>query len=134
MRAAWRTCFGLGKGEDAAETEMESEIERLPRLRLVAREAVHDAAATPVRAQHFERVVPGFARVDDDGLAELGGERKLPLEDRALHFARREIVMVIEADFAHGEHLWDESPSSRSRANVSSVAFDASCGCTPMVA
>ena len=39
------------------------------------------------------------------GLPGFGGDLQLPREDRALHVARREIVMVIEADFADGQHL-----------------------------
>jgi hypothetical protein len=86
-----------------------------------------------VGAQNIEGVVPRFAGVDDDGLAALRGQRQLPLEDRALHLARREIVVVIEPDFAHREHF-GVGRSSRIRVQVSGVALDASCGWTPMVA
>ena len=43
--------LGFGKGQHAAEAEVEAEIERFPGLRVVAGEAVHDAAAAPVLAQ-----------------------------------------------------------------------------------
>jgi hypothetical protein len=78
-------------------------------------------------------VLPGFAGVDHDGLAGLGGDFQLALEDRALHVARREIVVVVEADLADGQHL-GMAARSRRRAKVSGVALEASCGCTPMVA
>ena len=50
-------------------------------------------------------VGPCLARVDDDGLAALRGDFQLREENRALHVARRKVVMVIEADLADGRHF-----------------------------
>ncbi len=84
-------------------------------------------------AQDRQGVVPGFARVDHDGLPGLRGDLELALEDLALHFARREIVVVIEADLADGQHLRMRRELAE-LSKVSGVAFEASCGWTPMVA
>src|SRR5581483_1626541 len=41
--------------------------------------------------------------VDDDGLAELGGERQLGIEDRALPVARGAVAVEVEAGLADGD-------------------------------
>ena len=97
--------LGGFEGEDAAEAEVEAQGESLLRLRGVAGETVHDAWPCPVFAQDRHGVVPGFAGVDGDGQIEVAGEFELLDEDFALDFARREIVVVIEADFAERDNF-----------------------------
>src|SRR5580658_222627 len=43
--------------------------------------------------------------MDYDRLGGLGGDLQLARKDRPLHFARRKIVVVVQADFADGEHF-----------------------------
>ena len=62
--------------------------------------AAHLAAA--LFTKNTQRIVVGFARVDDDRLAQLARETHLAAEDGLLHVARREVVVVVEADFADG--------------------------------
>ena len=52
-----------------------------------------------------QRVVPGLARVNDNRLFGRGRDSHLLHERRFLNIARRKIVVIVETDFAHGEHL-----------------------------
>jgi hypothetical protein len=79
-------------------------------------------------------IVPSLAGVNHDGLPCPARQLQLLDEHVALHVARREIVMVIEADLAHGQHFGFGGQRFSMAANVSGVAFAASCGCTPTVA
>ena len=66
---------GLGKGDDAARSSMwKPRASASSRLARSAGEAVHDAAAAcgpSARRRIAQRIVPGLARVDHDGLAGL---------------------------------------------------------------
>jgi hypothetical protein len=55
-------------------------------------------------------------------------------EDLALDFAGREIVMIIETDFADGHDFWMAACQRAQVVEVSGVTFAASCGWTPTVA
>ena len=48
------------------------------------------------------RVLVGLARVDDDRALQLAREPDLRAKHRLLHVARREVVVVVEADLADG--------------------------------
>ena len=87
-------------------------------------------------AQDRDRVLVGFAGVDDDRPLQLAREPDLRAKHRVLDVARREVVVVVEADLAdrarrrrRGELLADERsrPASGSPAN-----WCAWCGCTPI--
>src|SRR5207244_7930659 len=66
------------------------------------REAMeHDGAVET--GERFNRVVFRGARVDHDGLAEIGGELELPFEERALPIGRRIVAEVVEARLADGD-------------------------------
>ena len=62
--------------------------------------AANGAAA--LLAQNRQRVVFGFACVNDDGQIERARELDLRSEDALLRVFRREVVVVVEADFADG--------------------------------
>src|SRR5207248_876885 len=81
--------LGFGKREDAAEAQMESEIERLARFRRAAGEAVEDAWAGVMFAQNLHGVAPGLTGVNDD---RLGRELQLTDEYGALRVARRKVI------------------------------------------
>ena len=69
---------------------------------------MHDARQAvrlPMLFQQLERIVPGFTRMDHDGLARFGRNRHLFDEHRLLHIARRMIVVIIQSDFAQRQHL-----------------------------
>src|SRR5260370_5200857 len=71
-----------------------------PYTTLFRSEAVEDAGAAVIFPQDLHRVGPGFPRVDHDGLAGVPRQLELADEDRLLRLARREIVMVIEANLS----------------------------------
>ena len=52
-----------------------------------------------------EAIGPGIAAMDDDGQFRGACERHLVAEDLLLHFARRVIVEIVEADFAPGDYF-----------------------------
>src|SRR5258708_5408915 len=92
--------------QNAAEAEVKPQFQGLFGFFRPACEAVHDAAVGQAGlADHRKRVLPGLARVDDDGFSCACGQIELRGKDRALHVARREVVMIIEADFANGQHF-----------------------------
>ena len=72
-----------------------------------ARETVHDAAdgAAALLLQDGERVVFRLAGMNDDGQIQLARETDLQAEDLLLHVFRREVVMVVEPDFAQRSRL-----------------------------
>ena len=116
------------------------EVERPPREEHVAREAVEYArrAALPRLPQDRHRVLVSLARVNDQRQAGFAGERDLRGEDRALTIARREVVVIVQADFADrsnagvgGNPPADERHSPRPRPRRGERA--ARCGCTPAV-
>ena len=124
MRAASRSGLGLGKGEHAAEAEVKAQ--RPAPVRACAASPVKQCMMPPPRQcsrSSASGVLPGFARVDHDGLAGLGGDLQLPLEDGALHVAGREVVVVVQADLADARPPSDARARSRRRAKVSSRGF-----------
>src|SRR6476646_516303 len=66
---------------------------------------MHNTSARRCFVDQAHGVVPCLPGVDDDRLWRIDGELQLTREDAALHFARREIVMVIQADLTDGEDL-----------------------------
>ena len=88
----------------------------------------------PVFAEECDRVVPGFARVDHDGLFRVARDLHLLDEDVALDFARREVVMIVEADFAERDHFGVLGQSRRDAGTFRRWLSLASCGWTPTVA
>ena len=105
----------LWKRHDAGERDVHAERERLFGEPRRARKAVHHAAhrAAGFLAQDGQRVVLGFARVNDDGQIELARETDLQSEDLLLDVLGREIVVIVEPDFAERPALRE---STRSRA------------------
>ncbi len=75
---------------------------------------MHDAArhASGARAgqQHVRRVAVRLADVQNYGLVELVGQLELTVEDLLLHVAGREVVMVVQTDFAQRDHLVRSHP------------------------
>ena len=63
----------------------------------------HDRAVE--RREELGRLVVGGAGVDDDGQAELGGERELPLEEPALRVARGVVAVEVEPGLADRDGL-----------------------------
>jgi hypothetical protein len=82
MRAASRTFSAFGNVSTPPKAQVESEIERLARLRFVAGEAVHDAAAVPV-ARSIDSVSSQASRVwMTMGLPPLRASASCAIEDR----------------------------------------------------
>ena len=81
----------------------------------------------PVEAgERGERVLVGGARVDDDRLAELGGELELRLEEAPLRVVRRVVAEVVEPRLADGDgalvrRAARASSSRRSRVRAAGV-------------
>ncbi len=59
----------------------------------------------PVLFDQRQRVFPGFARMDHDGLARVASHAHLLHKNVALHVAGRKVVVIIESDFAQRHHL-----------------------------
>jgi hypothetical protein len=57
-------------------------------------------------AKHGDRVVVGFASMDDHRPVELARQAQLRPEHGLLHVARREIMVVVETDLAHRARGW----------------------------
>ena len=79
--------LGARKRHDARERHVEAARHGRVGQRLIAREAVEDAARPPGsgRVEHLERVGIGLPRVDHDRQVTFDGQRHLPPEDLALH-------------------------------------------------
>ena len=103
-RATLPQIVGLGKRDDARQRNIEPQLERRTGEGGVAGEAMEDAAnlSSPFETQDRQRVLVGLARVHDDGQAQFAGEPDLRAEHGPLHFGCREVVVVVEADFADG--------------------------------
>src|SRR5947209_1046375 len=54
--------------------------------------------------EEFEGVIPGLASMNHDGPFAFGGDSHLLNEDGALHFTRGVVVMIVKANFSHGDH------------------------------
>src|SRR6185369_7528430 len=96
---------GALEGDDARERQVEAEVERAGGERPVLTEAVDDPAgvARPLTLQDLQRVFGGAASVDDQRLLQLARERDVAAEYFRLGFARRMVVVVVEAHLTHGE-------------------------------
>src|SRR2546426_2216414 len=76
---------------------------------------MHDSAPAwfvPLGPQYLNRVVFGFACVDDHRQASLTGESQLPAKYFSLYVARRIVVVIIETNLAPGDHagaVFDEA-------------------------
>jgi hypothetical protein len=90
------------EGHDPAERDVPARLERELGQRTGARIAVQDAedARGSSIANHRACVVFRVSGVDDYGLVHLIGERNLGRECRALHLARRIVVMIVESALA----------------------------------
>ena len=53
----------------------------------------------------LQAIGPGVAAVDDDGEFCFASESHLLAKDFVLHFARRMIVEIVEADLAPGDYF-----------------------------
>ena len=63
-------------------------------------------------------IFPGFTRMDHDGFVELGGDFQLALKHGALHIARREIVVVVQADLADSQHFRMAGQIAQARESI----------------
>src|SRR5205085_9348757 len=99
--------LGVLKRDVAGKRDQQTEFEGRFGQRPTAAEAVHDAAKfrpAPFSAQDRRRVYVSFARVNDHGQLRRTRQTQLPREDFALRFARRVVVMIIEANLAPSQH------------------------------
>ena len=94
--------LGAGERHNSRKGQVKTELERRTRHRLVTRKTVEDAAQlVPVgRAQDVERLVGRLTGMNDHRKSQLECEFHLRTKDRSLHVARREVVVIIEADLA----------------------------------
>src|SRR6185436_17789496 len=92
------------KRDDARPRDIKPEIEPRSGQRRPASEAVQDAAQRPLSrvTQNPHGVLVRLSRVDDDREVELARQDDLRAEDLLLDVPRREVVVVVEADFADG--------------------------------
>src|SRR5579883_340506 len=98
-------CLRFGERQHAPERQVKSAVQSLAGFAGSAGEAVHDAFARPMPVQQAQGIVPRLAGMDDDGLRGLAREFELALKDLALHGARSEVVVVVQADLADGDYL-----------------------------
>ena len=68
--------------------------------------------------QDGERVVGRLAGVDDDGKASLDGQFHLGTKNGLLDVSRREVVVVVEADFAYGTTALGSDAVNQARARL----------------
>ena len=69
------------------------------------------------------------------GRSQLAGQRELRREDRLLHVARREVVVVVEADLADRAGVERRGVGARDvrrRVGAGRRTSPALCGCTPV--
>ena len=92
------------KRHDAGQRDVEADVQRPARHVAVAGEAVKDAAdlAGALLVQDAERVVLGLAGVDHDRQPQPARQPDLLAKHLLLDVARREVVVVVEADLADG--------------------------------
>ena len=90
------------ESDDAAERDVPSRVQGELRQRMGARVAMKDSgdASGSGIADDGASVVFRISRVDDDGLAHLGGERNLSRERGALGFAWGIVVVIVEPALA----------------------------------
>lgn len=100
----------LWKGDVSRERDVQPHGETRARECGIAAKTMHDAAVGIEMGFEwfgdFEEILLGFAAVDDDGHFEARRHVELTGEGFALVFFWGEQVMVIEADFADGDHFW----------------------------
>src|ERR1019366_3026366 len=97
--------FSRLERQDAPVAQVKSHIEGFLRLDWVAGETVHYARSGPVFPQDRHRVVPSFAGMDGDRQIYIAGKFQLLDENLTLDLSRREIVVVVQADFAECDHF-----------------------------
>ena len=121
----------FGKRHDAAEAEMKSELERLFGFRRPSGKTVHDAAETrwrPMLTQQGNRIVPRFARMNDDRLPRVARDAHLLDEDARAARRAAKNRSDNRGRFLPTLPLSDASAAPRAACNVSSFALAASCG------
>lgn len=93
--------------DDAGKREVESQIQRTFREGEVFAEAVDEPAniARTFGLEDGERVGGGFARMDDDRLADVTCQRDQSSEHALLNVARRMVVVIVEPDLSDGHHV-----------------------------
>ncbi len=82
----------------------------------IAGKAMEDAAqaANASSRKDAQRVVFGFARVDDDGQREVARQLQLRAKDRLLDVPRREVVVIVQPNLADRAGRGDEfDPAGR---------------------
>ena len=96
---------GILERHDAREGQVEPEIEGADRERAIFAEAVDDPTDVPrsLLFEDVERVAGRRPGVNDDGFAQLARKPDEAREDVALRTARRVVVVVVEANLAHGD-------------------------------
>src|SRR5689334_25419282 len=82
---------GLRKRQYPTEGQMETDIERFPRLLLIPGETMHDSRAPPLRTQCFHCVTPCLTGENHHWLANLRRHRELCFEHITLDVSRRQI-------------------------------------------
>ncbi len=104
----------LGIGEIAGKRNQEAKVQRAASLVPATAKAVHDSAKSswpPMFLQNLEKIVPcvgGLVRsaaMDQDGPLARFGDLKLADETIPLLVARSTFVIVVESDFAAGDHF-----------------------------
>ena len=106
LRGRFPEISGLGESQNSGEGDEKPQIDHPEGEFRVFREAMKNAAPCgPIFANGGQDVVRGKPAVNDDGKVELPGEPELLPEGRPLFLGRREIVMVVESDFADGDDL-----------------------------
>src|SRR5260370_41882666 len=96
---------GFRKGYDAAETQVETQVNGALSLSGSARKAVHDATDSmrrPMPFDQIERVLPGFPRMNHNWFVSRRRYGNLLNEGRFLRFGRRNIVVIVQSNLANG--------------------------------
>ncbi len=126
-----RAGLRLRESDHAAETQIETQVQSLARFRRAAAKAVHDAGLPAVLAAG-QRIVPGFARMDHDGLSARPPASTVHENVAAAPRAAKN-RSGSRARFRRWPAPWDRPPVPQLREGLR-AALDASCGCTPTVA
>src|SRR5688572_21741051 len=106
------------EADDTGERQVEAGVERPPRHRGIAREAVEHAANATALLEDRKGVVGRLAGMDDHRSVELAGQRQLRGKHVTLHVARREVVVVVEPDFADAACLEPGGVLPRDRCGI----------------
>jgi hypothetical protein len=100
-------CARISERHDPRERQVEPQVERPRGERTVLTEAVNDATDFPgaLPLEDRERVLGGGAGVNDDRFFYLARKPDEARKHIALNLARRMVIVVVEANLAHGGHL-----------------------------